>query len=139
MENITIQPWTTQSVDSISVTIFEHDMVDNDNFDEDLYYTAELAFFLEAFDGEDVDQDPEAVQEKVVILATDLGGYNYNELIYHTITGISILYPSTYISPIVYVLALNEDGTDREIDIIDLSEEMYPEEIEQVKQPLMKM
>jgi len=139
MENITIQPWTTQVAEIIGVTIFEHDVSSDEDFDEDLYYTAELAIFLEPFDNEDVDQDPDGVKEKVLILATDLGGHNYHELIHHTIAAVSLLYPNTYITPIVNVLAIDEDGNDVEVDVVDLSEEMYPEEIVAKKQPLMKM
>jgi len=140
MENITIQPWTTQVVESISVTVFQHDVSEDEDFeDEKFYYTAELALFLEPFEGEEVDLDPEAIKEKVLILATDLGGNNYLDLAYHTITVASMLYPSTYIVPIVYVLRLNEDGSDAEVDVIDLTEEMYPETVVPKKQPLMKM
>jgi hypothetical protein len=142
MENITIATWTTQVAESIGVTIFQHDISDDEDYDgdEEFYYTAELAIFLEPFDNEDVDQDPEGVKEKVLILATDLGGHNYHELIHHTIATVSLLYPNTYISPIIYVLSIDEDGGDNEVDVVDLSEEMYPEEaVVPKKQPLMKM
>ena len=135
-----IEPWTTQIVENISVTIFEHDVTDDEDFEdgETVYYTAEIALFLRDFD-DLVSENQDDIKEKVLILATDLNGPDYTELAFVTVSAVSMLYPDTYIVPVIYVLGLNADGTDKEIDIVDLSYEMYPEEGTDDKQPLMRM
>ena len=114
-----IEPWTTQLVENISITIFEHDVTDDEDFEdgETVYYTAEIALFLRDFD-DIVSENQDDIKEKVLILATDLNGPDYTELAFVTVSAVSMLYPDTYIVPVIYVLGLNADGTDKRSHVL---------------------
>jgi len=122
-----IQHWTTQVPDGISISLYK--LINPEN-EEEVAYTAELAFFLEPFDDEPEEVEGET-EKKVFIMSTDIFADTQREAIEKAAVAMQILYEGTYLSPIVLVFSIDEEGNENIIEEINL-EEFFSEEVEEV-------
>jgi hypothetical protein len=121
-----IQPWTSQTPESIAITLWEQED------ERSKFYNVEIIFFLEEFESELIDE---------VVSAEDLDATpeNYREAIEPAISALSLLYPETFISPIIYVYKSLEEGGETEMAMLDLSDPLVWKDTEKNSRPKMKI